>query len=295
MSCLCRLTICDSEEDDDTADGKSGVQRRSEDVVVLAPPGVELAVDDLVEDQVDNVPRRIVDTGGRRHVIGSDKDQWPVDLANKVRLCLLEDEIRNRRQDKSDPEEVQETRVNGANGVETGGPDETPDDRRRENGATVGAGEAVGLLLGANTVDIAEHPKRDTSLGQCSKDRSKTLSKEEGRGRDLEVVAELHIGCEVQTLTDDIRAEDLEEDVGNRFTLEHIPSDELREHVQLVGVHVGDALDHAAGDHVDCGNDEGENDSPPRKTSVVALCGTDCHAEDDQKNDHPPPPLDSLV
>lgn len=55
--------VGDAEEDDDAAEGEAGVQRRGEDVVVLAPPGEEAAFDEVVEDEVDEGPAGVVDSG----------------------------------------------------------------------------------------------------------------------------------------------------------------------------------------------------------------------------------------
>lgn len=288
-------TIGDGKEDHNAANGQSGIQRSREHIVVLCPPGVEAAVDDLVEYQVDNIPRRVVDTGSGRDIVRADKDEGPVDLADKIGARLFPDEVGNGRQDEADPEEMQQARVDGADRVQARGADQTPNDRRGEDGAAVGAGEAVLLVLGADVVDVAQHPQGHARLGQGAEDGGDALGEEESARRNLEVVAELQVRGKVEALADDVGGQDLEQNVGNGLALEHVAADELGEDVELVGVDVGHALDHAAGDHVDGGDDVGQDDSPPGQARVVAHGGADAHAHDDEQDGGPPPPLDSGV
>lgn len=65
---------------------------------------------------------------------------------------------------------MQKPRVDLANGVNPRWADSTPNDGRGEDGAAVGAGEAVGLIGVANAVDVAKHPEGDASLGEGAED-----------------------------------------------------------------------------------------------------------------------------
>ena len=57
-------------------------------------------------------------------------------------------------------------------------------------------------------------------------------------------MAELHVLCKVDTLPNDILGQDFENHVRERFAIEHVAADELCKNVELIGVHVRDALNY---------------------------------------------------
>lgn len=59
---------------------------------------------------------------------------------------------------------MQEAAVNFVERVDAGGSDSTPDYGGGEEGSAVGAGEAVGLIVIADVVNVAEHPEGDADL-----------------------------------------------------------------------------------------------------------------------------------
>lgn len=149
-----------------------------------------------------------------------------------------------------------QARVDRAHGVQSGGSNETPNDRRRIDSLSIRAAEPVGLVVGADALDIAQHPQRHTNLGQGSQDGGQPLSKEQGDERDLEVVCEFHWSCqliceegnyrksfltvlyEIEALPNNIGRQDFEEHIGHWFALKHVPPDELGENIDLICVHL---------------------------------------------------------
>lgn len=71
--------IRDAEEYHDSTEREAGIERCGEHVVVLTPPREILALNPLVEYDVDERPGAVVDTSSRRYVVCPDKDEWPVD------------------------------------------------------------------------------------------------------------------------------------------------------------------------------------------------------------------------
>ena len=59
---------------------------------------------------------------------------------------------------RTDPEEVQETGVDLAGGVQAAGSNQTPDDRGRVYRSALRAGESIGLVVCADLVNVTEHP-----------------------------------------------------------------------------------------------------------------------------------------
>lgn len=115
------------EEDDNPTDSQPGIKSCGEHVVVLCPPGVEFPVNNLVEDQVDDVPTAVVDSRGWWDIVSSHKDERPVYLFDEVIAGLLPNEICHGRQDQPDPEEMQQAAVDRPNRVEASGANKAPD------------------------------------------------------------------------------------------------------------------------------------------------------------------------
>ncbi len=107
----------DSQENYNSTDGETRIQCCRKHVVVFRPPREELLIDDLVKDEVHDVPATVVNTGSRRDVVCADEDEGPVDLADEIAAGLLPYEPSDRRQDKADPEEMQQGAIDLANGI----------------------------------------------------------------------------------------------------------------------------------------------------------------------------------
>lgn len=65
---------------------------------------------------------------------------------------------------------MEEGRVYFADGVEAPRADETPDHGGGVDGAALGAGEAIVLVVGADIFDIIEDPGGDADLGEGAED-----------------------------------------------------------------------------------------------------------------------------
>lgn len=142
---------------------------------------------------------------------------------------------------------------------------------------------------------MAEHPDSDTGLCQGAEDGSDALSHEEGAGRDLEVVTQFHVHSEVDALADDVGREGFEDDVCEGFALEEVAAEEFAEDGELVCIDVSDALDNAAGDHVDGWDDDGDDDAPDGEFGVVNFDDDDGDDGDYEDDDAVPPPGDFAV
>ncbi|KAI7223929.1 hypothetical protein KC333_g196 [Hortaea werneckii] len=102
----------------------------------------------------------------------------------------------------------------------------------------VRASEVVCLIRRANVLNIAQHPDCNPSLRKRSKKDSKALCKEDSAWGHFEVMSELLVLSEEDTLRDDIFRKDLEDHISERFSSEKVATDELRKHIQLVGVDI---------------------------------------------------------
>mgnify|MGYP007054561734 CR=1 FL=1 len=185
---------------------------------------------------------------------------------------------------------MQQRGVDLAGGVETTGADEAPDDRGREGRPSQRTREAVRLVLIADVAHVAQHPHRDARLGQRPQDRGDSLREEQRPRRDLEVVAQLHVHGEVDALAHDVRGQDLEDHVRERFSLEHVSADELAQDVELVRVHVGDALDDPARNHIDGRDDERQEHAVHGQLGLVDLDHDDREGGDGDDDPRVPVP-----
>lgn len=102
-------------------------------------------------------------------------------------------------------------------------------------------------------------------------------------------VSTLTVLCKVESLSDHVCGQDLEEHIGHGLALEHVAPDELRQHVELVCVDVGHALDHATGHHVDRGDDKSQEDAVDGEARMEDLGHGDRHAQHHEDDGRPPP------
>lgn len=199
-----------------------------------------------------------------RNVPRAHPDQRPVDLLPVILLSVLPQRPRNYRRDSPKPEKVIERRINLARRVQPAGSNQAPNHATTIHGAAIGTAEAIRLVRATDIVDVSQHPQRNADLRQGADDGRQPLRKEQRAWWDFHIVAQFHVHGKVNTLADDVRGQDLEAHVGHGFALEHVPPNKLAQHVELVCIYVGDSLDDAAGYHVDCWDDECEEDTVNR-------------------------------
>lgn len=142
-----------------------------------------------------------------------------------------------------------------------GGSDDTPDDGCSAEDLRRGTDKPVWLVSVAHAVDIREHPRLHAELDGTSDNRRRHLRPEHGPRRDLHVVTELEVGCELQSLGHGDVAPGLEHHHGDGLAGEGVADDELCDDVEA-DLLVRDGLDHADGDDVEEGDDEGEDEGP---------------------------------
>lgn len=76
------------------------------DITYLCPPSPEVAEDNLVKYEINEVPGAEIHPSRRWNIVGANKDQRPVDLADEFRFRPPEDKVCDRRQDEAYPEKV---------------------------------------------------------------------------------------------------------------------------------------------------------------------------------------------
>src|SRR5712671_4049107 len=93
---------------------------------------------------------------------------------------------------------------------------ETYDNRRSAKYGGRRASEAVLLIGGAKVLNVGEHPPLHTELHSASDDCCDDLTEEHRAMRDLHVVAEFKVVCEIECLDHGNIAPCLEHHHGNR-------------------------------------------------------------------------------
>jgi hypothetical protein len=135
----------------------------------LTPPSKILPLNPPIENQIHRRPTTIINPRRRRHIIRPHENQRPIYQPQPIHLPTLPPLLPNppsdHRHESTNPEEVQQARIDLAERVDARGPDGAPDDGGGEDGAAVGAGEAVGLVRGADFGDVVEHPEGYADLG----------------------------------------------------------------------------------------------------------------------------------
>lgn len=142
------------------------------------------------------------------------------------------------------------------------GANDTPDDTGVVKGAGVGAGQTLGLVGGADAVDVASQEVVGGNLHNGQPDDGKGLGAKHAAGRDLHVVADLHVGHVGEAVVGHHVAPGLEEHHGDGAAGQHVAEDHLGDDVET-GLLVGDGLDHADGDEEEEADEDTDDESPP--------------------------------
>lgn len=144
-----------------------------------------------------------------------------------------------------------------------------------------GAVEAVDGVGGANAGDVVEHPVEHADLGQTGYDGHNKLQFEQDSWGNLHVVAELEVGCKLQTLRRGDVAKCSEYHIGDGTTGEYDAADELADEVDAALL-VRNGHDNADWDKEYRTDSECEQETVPGEIDRVVLDNEhthSCHAD----------------
>jgi len=190
------LRILQTEEDQDGADGDTGIKSSGQDIVVLGPPREVTTSDDVLEDETNNSPWDVVDGTGRGDGASSAEDDGEVDVAHEAVGELLCQEKSENGHDEADEEEDTESIVDLALRELPSRSDNTPDNTGGTKYFGGRTDEAIRLVGVTHIRDVAEHPGLDTKLDGSGKHGGDDLTPEHSSRGDFHVVAELKVGRE---------------------------------------------------------------------------------------------------
>lgn len=145
--------------------------------------------------------------------------------------------------------------------------DETPDDGGGVEDVRVTSGPLASWVDDGSVKVLAlggDDRVEDGIVDDGTDNGSPALSGKHESWRDFEVVAELEIGCEQESLVLGHVSVALEGDVGDWATWKHVTADELGQNVET-DLEVGDGLDDTGWDDHDESDQHGDDDTPPWK------------------------------
>ena len=236
------------DEDEDRAKRETDVETGGGEVVVVRPPAAVPVSEELVEDETDDAPGRVVERGGGRDLAGAAEDEGHVDVAEGGAGEHAREHVEDGWGDGADEEEVQQVVVHLASGEDALRTDQTPNDGSVEEHAAVGAGEVRGVMLIAQVADGTKGPVEHGDLDNAGPDRGGKLAGEEHAGRHLHVVTKLQVGGKCKTLGHGDVSIRLKQHHGDGAARLHITDDELGNDVETE-LNVGDGLDHTDRNH----------------------------------------------
>lgn len=281
----------------------------------MRPPAPETALDKAIEEDANRAPAQVDIHCSRRDPAGTAEDERPVQIPNAATREAFREEPGDDGKCSAEQPVPLERRVNATGAKDACWADNTPDHGCSVENTGTGAGVAVGLVRLADARDSAQSPVEDGDLDDARPNTSNDLSckrdprlsgerrggpvsngRSSGSGlddstvtyRNLEVVPELHILNEVQSLSHRDIAEGLEEHHGNWPPRKHITNNELGQHVETK-LRVGDALDHADRDEEDNGEQERNDQRPPRQMGIPDQDGNEGQGEQDSEQSIVPP------
>lgn len=257
-------------------------------IKVLTPPAEVAASDPPVEGETGkHVAPDVVWSGGRDHASGS-KDDGPDDESGKASgVATGNDVLDDGAQEANEPEPV-DPREHGTSTKDTTGTNNTPDDTGVVEGSCVVASQSLLLVRRAEILDVAGDKVEGGNLDNGQPDDSKSLGSEHTAGRDLDVVANFHVGNVRQAIGVDHVAPRLEQHHGNRAAGKHVTDNHLSDDVET-GLVVGDSDNDADGDEKDDTNNDAQHISPARQMGRETKRGTKAHGETTGKDDEEPP------
>ena len=134
------------QEDDDGADGETSVQTSGCEVVVVGPPAAVLVLDDLVEDETDDAPGRVVDGRCRGNHTGTAEDEGNIDVTEVGLWEHAGKYVEHGRGEGAGDEEVHESIVDLASTEDALRTNQTPNDRSVEEDPSAWASVVVLLF-----------------------------------------------------------------------------------------------------------------------------------------------------
>ena len=270
------------------ADSGTDVESTRQGVVVLSPPSCVSALDPVVEDESDNDPLGQVPHGGRRNQTSSTEESGEEDVTqHRLRVAAGNKELDERAESTDEPEVVS-PRVESTSTEDTLGSNDTPDNGGVVESTSVGAGKTLRLVRCADAVDVTTEEVVGGDLDEREPDDGESLGGEHASGRNLEVVADLHVRDVGKGVSHGHVTERLEHHHGNGATREHVTEDHLSDDVQT-GLLVGDSLDDTDGDGENNTDEDSDNVSPPGEVSLVGNSGDHTEDEGDDEDDEEPP------
>ena len=282
------------EEDDDTRNGRSRIKTGGKDIIVSHPPSEGFSPDDKIEDEANEKPGDVVETGGWRDGAETGEADWDGDVAPDGKRIAASEEVEGEGKDRSDEEEVEQSAVGSSWAEESPGTNSTPDDGRRREGRRAGADEAVLLSGSAHVGNVVEHPFLNVQHPTAGDDGGKNLNSEHHAWGNLHVVTELEVTSEEDGLVGGDEPNCFKDHVGNRSSGDHVTSDELGQDLRRDGL-IGDGLQHSEGKG-EGGCEKQTNDSrPDRQMGRVNRNGDADEHEGDSTDGEVPPSRDFRV
>lgn len=245
-------------------------------------------LDKVVEGDAHHAVRGVVVGGCWGDVAGGREEHGPVEVLDGAVGPFFQDQPVDDGKNGADEEEEQQAVVDLAVGKLALGPNDSPDDTGGEEHPSVGTGVVVFLGGRAQVLDGAVGPSQHGDLHQRTPDGGDELSREQEPGRELHVVAQLHVRNKSDGLVVGDVAKRLEEHHGQWLTRKHVTDDKFRHHVQPHG-DVGDGVDHAHGNQEHNGNEQGNDQTPDGHLCVPSPHSSDGQAKENQEHGAKPP------
>ena len=181
-----------------------------------------------------DAPAQIIQRTSRRNRPGTAKDDGSNDVP-QPRLCAgaipplraPEEQPDNQRHHGAQDKKRKKGGVDLARGEHPRGANQSPDDARGEEDASVGAGEVLRLSGGTDLGDGAEGIVKDQDLDHARERRGDDLHGEQHARRQFHVVPEFQVADEGQRLRHGDVAEGLEDHERERPAGLDVPEDEF--------------------------------------------------------------------
>jgi hypothetical protein len=241
------VEVAQRHEGEHAHEGDAGVEARSKHVVVLHPPGLVPAVDDVVEEEADESPHEEVDGARGEQPACAREDERQVDALEHAaaRVGALQQPGGHRRQE-ADKEEVVHLPVVAQAAEHPQRADDAPDDGGVVEDVVAGArpGAAGGgeLLHVADVPDRRQQPPRRREVHRGCRQRAGKLREKHGPRGYLHVVPQLEVRHERQRLAHADEAVRLEHHVGQWLPGVQVPDDELRDDIQPGLLNAADSI-----------------------------------------------------
>lgn len=188
------------DEDQDGGQGETDVQTSTKHVIVVHPPSSPAVTDELVEDVTDDTPGEVVEGSGGRNQCATTENDRSAEVADGGLGPGAGTKVDQDRKEGTGEPEPHHVGVQLARREDTLRSNDTPDDGSVEKDTTVGAREMVLLGLAADIANGTEGPVHDGDLDYGAPQTGNHLSSKGDTGRNLHVVAKLHVLQEEQSL-----------------------------------------------------------------------------------------------